>query len=236
MINLKTSSEELWRVLPEEHDKAIYWMKKHFGGEARYEKMRDDLLIRCRMAQWPMSSEVVDYTSKAGNRWVCFEHATYYPERHGSHCMPYAFCYYETAVSLGLFSVCFHSQYGMDRASSIIIYTPHFFQRYCERMGFKGSPREILMRFMRKSPLIAAALLPKKKNELQKVVMRFPGCICHGIARRDHPKVFEVRTLLKDVQLSGRQSKDTQELRDYEGYLRAVNSYSLFNNCKTLKL
>ena len=87
MINLQTKSDELWRVLPEEHDKAIYWLKKHFGGEERYEKMRDDLLIRCRRAGWPMASEVVDYTSKRGNRWVCFEQATYYPECHGSHCM-----------------------------------------------------------------------------------------------------------------------------------------------------
>ena len=36
MINLSTPSDELWRVLLDEHDKAIYWMKKHFGGEKRY--------------------------------------------------------------------------------------------------------------------------------------------------------------------------------------------------------
>ena len=59
MINLKTNSKELWRVLPEEHDKALYWLKKHFGGEERYEMMRDDLLIRCRQARWPIASEVV---------------------------------------------------------------------------------------------------------------------------------------------------------------------------------
>lgn len=117
MINIKTNSEELWRVLPEEHDKALYWLKKHFGGEARYEQMRDDLHIRCRQAEWPVASEVVDYTSKEGNHWV-----------------------------------------------------------------------------------------------------------------------FEVRTLLTDGQLCGKQSHDTQELREYADYLRIIRGYTVFNNCKTLKL
>lgn len=236
MINLKTSSEELWRVLPEEHDKAIYWMKKHFGGETRYERMRDNLLIRCRLTRLPMSSEVVDYNSKEGNRWICFEHATYYPERHGSHCMPYAFCYYETAVSIGVFSLGFHSVNGRDEVSSVFVYTPHFFQRYCERMGVKGSPRGILMSFMRKSPLITVALLPKDEDGMQRVMLRFPGCVCPGIARKDHARVFEVRTLLTDEQLSGKQSHDTRELREYGEFLRVVRGYTVFNNCKTLEL
>ncbi len=236
MINLKTNSKELWRVLPEEHDKALYWLKKHFGGEDRYEMMRDDLLIRCRQARWPIASEVVDYTSKEGNRWVCFEQATYYPERHGSHCMPYAFCYYETAVSLGVFSLGYHSENGRDEVGSIFIYTPHFFQRYCERMRVKGSPKGILMSFMKMSPLITTALLPKDEDGLQKVIVRFPGCVGHGIARRDHERVFEVRTLLTDGQLSGKQSQDTQELREYGDYLKVVRGYTVFNNCKTIEL
>lgn len=236
MLQLKTSSEELWRVLPEEHDKAIYWLKKHFGGEERYEKMRDDLLIRCRRAGWPMASEVVDYTSKRGNRWVCFEQATYYPECHGSHCMPYAFCYYETAVSLGVFSLGFTQMNGMDHVHSVFIYTPHFFQRYCERMGIKGSPRRVLMSFMEMSPLITVALLPKEDDDLQKIIVRFPGCVCHGIARKDDRHVFEVRTLLTDGQLSGKQSQDTQEVRKYGDFLRFVRGLTVFNNCKTLKL
>lgn len=113
MVNLTTSSDELWRVLPEEHDKAIYWLKKHFRGEERYEKMRDDL---------------------------------------------------------------------------------------------------------------------------QKIIVRFPGCICHGIARKDDRHVFEVRTLLTDGQLSGKQSQDSQELRKFGDFMRVVRGLTVFNNCKTVKL
>lgn len=213
MINLSTSSDELWRVLPEEHDKAIYWMKKHFGGELRYEKMRDELLRRCVNAERPLASEMVDYISKEGNHWVCYEQATYYPESNGSHCMPYAACYYETAVSLGLFVVGFAQGYTKDSPRSIFIYTPHFFQRYCERMGVSGTPRETLMHFMAQSPSMAVTFMPLDEDGRKRVVVRLPGCICPGIAREDGKNVFEVRTILNDEQLSSKQTRETEKAR-----------------------
>ena len=44
MINLNTPSDVLWATLSKEYEKAKYWMIKQYGGEKRYEAMRDDLL------------------------------------------------------------------------------------------------------------------------------------------------------------------------------------------------
>ena len=56
MINLYTPSEELWNTLSEEHFKAKYWMIKQFGGEKRYEAMRDGLLrvVPTDSILWPL--------------------------------------------------------------------------------------------------------------------------------------------------------------------------------------
>ena len=132
MINLSTPSAELWSTLEEEYSKALYWMVKQFGGPKQYELMRDDLLRRSSYGEKSLSSEVIDYTSRAGNRWVCFEHAIYYPESHGSHCMPYALCYYETASSLGVFLLGHDSRGGSHDINCVLIFTPHFFQRFSD--------------------------------------------------------------------------------------------------------
>ena len=76
----------------------------------------------------------------------------------------------------------------------------------------------------------------KTEDDLQKIIVRFPGCVCHGIARKDDGHVFEVRTLLTDDQLSGRQSQETQEVRNYGDFMRIVRGLTVFNNCKTVKL
>ena len=92
------------------------------------------------------------------------------------------------------------------------------------------------MSFMKKSPLVTIAMLPVEGDGQQKVMLRFPGCVDHGVARKDGWHVFEVRTLLTDGQLSGKQSLDSQEVRDLGDYLRKLRGYTVFNNCKTVKL
>ena len=144
MINLNTPSDELWNTLSDEHEKAKYWMIKQFGGEKRYEAMRDKLLRRCAYGQHSMASDVVYYTSRSGNRWICFENAIYYPDTFASNSMPTCFCYYETASSLGLFMPGFDADSEMN---SVMIFTPHFFQRYAERMGIEGDKKELLLKF-----------------------------------------------------------------------------------------
>lgn len=213
MINLSTPSDELWRVLMTEHDKAVYWMKKHFGTEKRYEQMRDNLLQKCVRAERPLTSEVVDYESRDGNRWVCFEQTTYYPESHGAFCLPVALCYYETAASLGVFFIGYLHINGIDTPDSIFIYTPHFFQRFAERMKIDGSPRDILMRFIEMTPSFTISPMPSDDGRL-KMMIRIPGCVCHGIMREDNNKVYEIRTLLTDEQLNYKQARETKRARE----------------------
>ena len=70
MINLSTPSDELMKIIRIEHNKALYWLKRHYGGDAGYEKMRDQLLRDCVSANGNLASDVVEYNSKDGNKWL----------------------------------------------------------------------------------------------------------------------------------------------------------------------
>ena len=124
MINLNTPSDVLWATLSKEYEKAKYWMIKQYGGEKRYEAMRDDLLRRCAFSQCTINSKPVYYTSQEGNRWICFENATYYPDSYASNAMPSCFCYYETASSIGLFMVGFSNSCSNEGMNCVLIFTP----------------------------------------------------------------------------------------------------------------
>ena len=212
MINLNTPSDELWNTLSDEHEKAKYWMIKQFGGEKRYEAMRDKLLRRCAYGQHSMASDVVYYTSRSGNRWICFENAIYYPDTFASNSMPTCFCYYETASSLGLFMPGFDADSEMN---SVMIFTPHFFQRYAERMGIEGDKKELLLKFATSSCSYTISPLDTDENGLEKIVVRMSSdCTGHGIRRSGDRNVYEIRTILTDAQLSKAQTARTERVRN----------------------
>ena len=220
MINLSTPSEELWETLEREYGKAKYWMIKHFGGEESYERMRDDLLRRSTYGECDLASDIVDYTSKDGNRWICFEYSRYYPESLGSHCLPLAFCYYETACSLGVFMLGFRQAIIGDRINSALIFTPHFFQRYCERAGFTGTQRELLLHFAKLAPSFTAEYLPKDEDGIERAIIRIGGYNGYGLKRPGDKAVFEVRTILNDGQLSHKQSRESEHVREMDEKLK----------------
>ena len=212
MINLYTPSDEMWTTLSEEYEKAKYWMIKQFGGEKRYEAMRDKLLRRCAYGRHSMASDVVYYTSRSGNRWICFENAIYYPDTFASNSMPTCFCYYETASSLGLFMPGFDADSEMN---SVMIFTPHFFQRYAERMGIEGDKKELLLKFATSSCSYTISPLDTDENGLEKIVVRMSSdCTGHGIRRSGDRNVYEIRTILTDAQLSKAQTARTEHARN----------------------
>lgn len=218
MINLNTPSDELWDTLSDEYEKAKYWMIKHFGGEKRYEVMRDDLLRRSVYAQNNLTSEVVYYTSRNGNRWICFEKVTYYPESFASNSMPNCFCYYETASSLGLFFPGFDRESNMN---SVLIFTPHFFQRYAERMGITGDKKDLLLKFACSTCSMTISPVSSDNSSLEKVAVRIAGdCTGHGIRRSGDKNIFEVRTILTDAQLSKAQNARTERVRNLGDVMR----------------
>ena len=217
MINLYTPSDELWNVIGDEYEKAKYWMIKYFGGEKRYEAMRDDLLRRCAYAQHSLISEMVYYTSREGNRWVSFENVTYYPDSFAANAMPNCICFYETASSIGVFLTGFDNDSNMN---SILIFTPHFFQRYSERLGIDGDKKAILENFVTSTRAFTISPMDDDDSGLERVAVRITNDYTgYGIRRSGDKNIFEVRTILTDAQLSKVQSARTERVRKLRKYM-----------------
>lgn len=213
MINLNTPSDILMKELSEDREKAVFWLKKHYHGEKGYEKMRENLLLKCKNTRQNQSSDTVEYISRNGNRWIAFEYAIYYPKAGSSNYMPYAFCYYETYASIGAFIPGFSTDKYQPQMNSCIIYTSHFFERFCERLGIKFRSREMVKRFVECVPHQMMAFENPDENGQMKLNVRLPGSVGRGFRRKGELNVFEVRTFLTDKHLSNKQLRETDPVR-----------------------
>ena len=212
MINLSTSPDRLMKELLEDKEKSFYWFKKKCGGEKGYLRMQDRIMLEAKRTHKDVSSEQVRYVSPNGNKWMNCECARYFAETGGVLSKPYAFCYYETIGSVGAFIPVVLGMNRENGTDGCIIFTSHFFSRFCERSDMDTFDAETLNRFIGTIPHLT--LNPYKEDGQTKVDIRMPGGIGRGIKCEGKEWVFEIRTFLKDSQLSGKQQRQTESLRD----------------------
>lgn len=222
MINLSSKAEDLMRELREDHEKALFWLKKHWHGEKGYGRMRDLLRWRCEETMKDQTSEVVEYVSKNGNRWLTFEHAKYYPKAAAAACMPFAFCYYTTASSVGAFVPGFSPTNDGKGMQSCVIFTPHFFERFCERLEIKRGSADMVKRFLCCVPYQVLSVGEREDDGLVHVMLRLPASVGKGIRWNGRDNIYEIRTFLTDVQMTRKQYRESEPVRrlgdvmDYE--------------------
>ena len=211
MVNLSTAPDIMVRELMADKAKSIYWLKKHFGGERAYEKMRDNLIRECRRDKKNRISETVEYRSANGNRWLTYECARYYKDADMVYTEPYAFCFYETIGSVGAFVPVNLGDSNMNGKDGVIIFNSHFFQQMSVRLGLKYRSPEMVRAFHEFIPSLLFSIY--KEEERVKLHVRLPGSIGFGVMVSIHPPVFEVRTFLADVALNNKQRRMTETLR-----------------------
>ena len=213
MITVTSSTAQILKELREEEPKAMYWLKKMYHGDKGYDRMQSGLIERAMDEQKDTRSEVFDYISPKGNRWMVFEHCRYHKDIHYARTTPIAFCYYETYGSVGAF-LCGHPQYNdNDNYAHAILFTDHFFLRFCQRLGVEMRSRWMVQRFLEIIPGIMFQTNGEKDQYgREKVDCRFPASIGRGIIRKDGP-VIEVRTYLTDPELTPKQRRETKVLR-----------------------
>lgn len=215
MINLSTPNDILFRELMADKEKSNYWLVKKNGGQKSYDKMRNKLLLEAKRKKCTQISEVVEYRSAKGNRWMTYECARYFPGADSSHTVPCAFCFYETLGSVGAFVPV---KVGMDNSAeqdAVVIFNSHFFYQMCERLGLGFRSPEMARAFLEFIPSILMKTYYDEEEKVRKLVVRLPGSIGWGIQREGTEPVYEVRTFLKDTQLNGKQKRITQEIREH---------------------
>lgn len=215
MINLNTNPQQLMNELFEDRKKAIYWLVKKSGGEKGYIRMQDKLLLDARKNKRNVASDTYEYLSPNGNRWMVYECAQYIKETNSAMTKTIAFCFYETVGGIGTYIPLNLGISNNAGSEGCLIFTSHFFGRFSERTETERFDADMLQQFIDALTHFTINLY-KKEGEVR-VDIKLPGGIARGIRRNGKENIFEIRTYLKDTQLSGGQKRHADNLHDSAG-------------------
>ena len=109
---------------------------------------------------------------------------------------------------------------GDDKLNGVMIFTAHFFERFCERLDIKapqGKERshQIVKNFIKIMPAMVLKVYPRsEKDGFIHIDFRAPGSLCRGILREGGKvPVYEVRSYLTDKILNNKQKRETYDIR-----------------------
>ena len=214
MINLSTPSKQLLDEFNTDLQKMEYWQRRWHSGRSWILKGRE-YRARWEKERKPFVGERYEYKSQLGNRWYCFD-IPFWPEGFDDVVTLHSsFIYYETYASIGAFI----PKYIMNKETKLmddaaVIYTSHFFERYCERLKIPFRSREMVLEF---AGIIAFNPLQDDidKDGRPIVVSRMPKAgFTYGVRRDDNPNIIEMRTFLSDKNMTPTKLRRYEELRE----------------------
>lgn len=214
MITINSKPEEIIKELKEGYQKASYWHIKHYGGQKKYDQMRDNLL---RTKEDLKTGDIVEYIDNNGNRWRIFECCRYYPEAKMSYTNVMAFVYHETYQSCGAYVPTFRKDVcdGNEiEVMDVVYYTEHFFLRFCDRLGIKFKSSAMIKKFLEVAPGLTIQPRNEYMGKFQKADFALPASLGRGVIKPyGKGNIFEVKTYLTNAQLSPKQRRETEQLR-----------------------
>lgn len=220
-INLSTQPAELLATMQEELPVAWYHYRKQIGSSLQYKKHEDRLLGQALAERRSIVSDISEWISKVGNRWMTYVHHEYFPQALHVMATHISFAYYETYASCGAFfplypppSVSRRGKQKKQVPYGILIYTDHFFLQMSNRTGKKYRSKELIREFVTTRDAHAM-----QADEDGSLVVRFIGG--YGFGKwweEDGIRVCQVRTYLNEKggdSLNRRQQRLVERLNAY---------------------
>lgn len=199
MLTVTSHPAQIRRELDEDERRAQYWFTKQHHGEKGLERWRREQCRRLWLStEWEWFSEPVEYKSPNGNRWLAYEHVQRDGEG-GVFSFTYCVCYFETLGSVGAIVRCdTQDPRTQERMAGCIIFTPHFFQRFAERLGLEFRSRGMMLRFLQLAHHhVIMEREPRPGFKDVEIVMKYPASYAMGSRRDvDGYRVVTVRTFL----------------------------------------
>lgn len=239
-VNLSTKADEILATMREEIPAAYYHFRKPYGGRRKYMKAEDDLLNKALAEKESQMTEMGEYISRVGNRWMTYTMVDYYPKARYANATHISFIYYETYGSCGAFFPLFrpdnlrHMKKKEGQADGVMIFTSHFFQRMSERTGKAYRSRELIQEFISTKSTQAG-----QYDDDGEVIVKFKGGYGFGVVKSENPQVVEIRTYLTDGQLSPKQRRKVENVDNFaelmsDGmYLKDVAMHTTINTYNT---
>ena len=220
-INLSTQPAELLATMQEELPVAWYHYRKQIGSSLQYQKHEDRLLDQALEEKRSLVSDISEYISKVGNRWMTYVHTEYFPQALNAMATRVSFVYYETYASCGAFFPIYPPPSAKGKGkqkkqvpTGVVIYTDHFFLQMSNRTGKKYRSRELIREFVTTRDTHAM-----QADDDGGLVVRFVGG--YGFGKwweQDGIRVCQVRTYLNEKggdSLNRRQQRLVEKLNAY---------------------
>ncbi len=215
-INLSTDPKEIVKTMQLEMPTVNYFFKKNYGGNRKFLEYEDKSLDKCLAEEKSSITDISEYISQKGNRWLSYSFFEYFPRAKYAQSWPTSFIYYETYGSCGAFFPIYHPSAKKstndknNQIDGVLIFTSHFFLRMSERTGKAYRSRELIQEFITTKQTHAA-----QADADGDVIIKFLGGYGFGVVKSQSPYVMEVRTYLTDKQLSPKQKRKCEMIDAY---------------------
>ena len=206
LINWKSPHEELVKTVEEELPKAVRWLRKKTS-DRKTERLLSDLAFKAKTSGKDLClPHPVEYASGAGNRWVMTQVATH----EGRICDGLAMYGLTGKYMWAVTPLCIGNEWFGNPEHSVMVFSPHFFQRFYERLNIQQEDRVMALRNF----ILVTQQLPlrmvERKGGGYKVLARLKGCVCYG---HTVGRVVYVNTILPESHLCDAKIQSTRGFR-----------------------
>lgn len=200
-ITYLTPTERLEPTFREEYSKAIMWSNKFFKNRRKFIDKEQETIKRCESQQKPLAyPDAQEYVSSAGNHWLV--NRLYLPGTNNddrvTKFIPLIMMYGLTDKYFWVLT-CYYEGNGFNW--NMVLFTPHFIQRFYERVGIDTSDRMRVMRNLQELLYNFSIKITKENVPYCGVAVygRLPGCVCYG--HKDKNGVIVFSTVIPDAHM-----------------------------------
>lgn len=213
---MQTPSDLLLKEIEEDIVKITWWLNKLKGDGVRSRKRRElagEYRKRWAKEKKRFVGETSEYKSKNGNRWFIYDLVTKPSWATDIMVGCDKFIYWETLANIGAFL----PQWWIDKETgethpSCLIFTSHFFQRFCERAKIPFRSRQMVMEFVSELTYKPYTEDVDKDGKPILVCRMNKTGFTYAVRRKDNPLVIEVRSYLDETNMTPTKLKRYEEL------------------------
>ena len=231
-ITYLTPTGIIYDTFREEFPRAKRWSDKLFDNRREYREKQAALIEKAnlnnRIYLYP---DAQTYTSPAGNQWMV--NRLYIPNKnYDGRTIEYLklFMMYGFTEQYFWVVTCFFE--GDSNEFRICLFTPHFVQRFYQRVGLDTSvDRMKVLRNLQQSLYNFEMQITDKKDGKRGYISygRLPGCVCYGYFDKNRALVYT--TIIPDNQMSIYKKYLTRDFRGTADFVGSQQFIQILSEC-----
>ena len=198
-------SKKVVATMAEEIAGEKYLFYKKYGGKNGYLKYEEEMVELSRSEKRTVLTDINEHVTKAGNRWISYAGAHYYPDADVAKPFIMSFIFYQTIGSCGAYFPIYDPD-NRDKVIGVLIFTSHFFYQFADRAKKENCSMELVREFITRND--DGIMMPYEDG----IVYKMNGGYGMGKIVSWNPNAFEIRTYESIEMLSESKKKEFETL------------------------